>query len=59
MFLELVSSHQQLPDGLTEEMKAIISKIDKGNQLQKEKERNVSQFSQLGSTTAFDNFGKS
>jgi hypothetical protein len=42
-------------------MKAMISKIDKGNQnvKEKEKDRNVSQFSQLGSTQVFDNFGKS
>lgn len=59
VFLQLVSSHQQLPDALSEQMKAIMSKIDKGNQAQREKERTVSQFSQLGSTTAFDNFGKS
>jgi hypothetical protein len=40
-------------------MKAAIARIDKGIQNNKEKDRNVSQISQLASTQVFDNFGKS
>jgi hypothetical protein len=63
VFLELVGC-TKLPEALTSEMKAMITHIN-GRQVQvqvpqKEKERKESMnFSQLGSSQLFENFGKS